>query len=134
MKKKAIKIIEAFLVLFATAVMAATIFRTQDANILGPMAGAFLAVFSAYLGIDMAKMLKETTQRAPGEFKPMHTGRYVLSTAIFLGMYLFTFIIGQRTGSPMTAALAVFGTGSLLMIGFIIGGLGGNKLLTGKKE
>lgn len=126
--------VEVFLLLVAISTMAITMYVTQDGDILGPMSLSFIGIFSIYLGVDLGRMLKETSDRPDGEYKDMKFGRYVFSLLSFFSLLVWAYIVSKNTNTPMTASIATFGSGSLIFIGYIVGGIEANKLFTGRKE
>lgn len=122
-----------FLLIIAITTMGIVMAITQDGDVLGPMSGSLVGVFGVYLGIDLSRMLRDTSQRPAGKYKNMNFGRYIFSTLSFFGLLIWAYIIHKQTLAPMTAAISIFGSGCLLMIGFIIGGIEANKLLTGRE-
>lgn len=127
-----IKVGEWALVLVAVAVMVVCVLVFTDANVLGPISASFLVVMGSWLGVDMGRMLKESGKLPEGEYKSMHVPRYLFSVGAFVLMFVLTYRVSQSKEVAMTATLSVFGSGSMLMIGLLIGGIEANKLQTGK--
>ena len=125
-----IKVGEWALVLVAVVVMVVCVLVFTDANVLGPISASFLVVMGAWLGVDMGRMLKETGAKPDGEFKPMHTPRYLFSIVAFVALFILAYRVSQSKQVAMTATLSVFGSGSMLMIGLLITGIEGNKVKT----
>jgi hypothetical protein len=124
------KVGEWALILVAVAVMVVCVLVFTDANILGPIAASFLVVMGSWLGVDMGRMLKETGSAPPGQFKSMHTPRYIASIVAFGLLFVLTYRVSLSKEVAMTATLSVFGSGSMLMIGMLVTGIEGNKLKT----
>ncbi len=116
--------------IISVAVMIVSILLVQNSEIVGMMAISYITIVGAYLGIDMAGMIKDTANMPKGEYREMDKARYIIALIFQVVLFVETIIISRMTSEELTTALSMFGAGALLIIAFIMGGLEGNKIAT----
>lgn len=122
------KILKVILILLATALMGSVIIFVHDASIVDTIAGTYAISINAFLGVDLAAMIKGSTRLPEDEYKTIKLYRYVVS---FLCMsLLFGLSLWQKEVNQVQAIMAIsaFGSGAMLIIGLVMGGLEGNKI------
>lgn len=122
-------VIKYFLMLLAFVIMSMTVLYIDSVSVIDSMAFSFVVVLSGFLGVDMASMIKSTSGMKNGEFKPMNVPRYVVGF-FAMGILFFITIFRMSPDLPIQAAAGSFGSGSLIIIGLLLGGLQGNKIAT----
>lgn len=114
--------------IIVTAIMATVLFLINAEEVIGPISISYIVAVGGYLSIDLASMIKQTTLKPPGDFKSMRKYRYIL--AVFFMCFLFV----VASWKEFETAMASFGSGSIIILGFLMGGLQGNKIVTGIKD
>lgn len=122
------KVLKIFLILLASLLMGAIVWFIDNASIVDMIAGTYAIVVNAFLGIDLASMIKDSSKLKPGDHKDIKLYRYVISFICM--MILFGLSLYRKEVSNIDAIMAIsaFGSGSMLIIGLVLGGLGGNKI------
>jgi len=124
------KVVKILLVVLLFLVMAAVLVFGKSALTIDIIAGAYLAAMSAFLGLDIKAMIKETGLKKAGKYEPFNTYKYVIGfveMAILAGIALWK---NQAGDIQISAAVGLFGAGCMVVIGFVLSGLEGNKVAT----
>ena len=108
-----------------TIIMTVVMILVNSETVVVPMSIAYISSLGAYLAIDLAAMIKETSLRPPRDFKPMKKYRYILSLVFVLGLFLLA------SYREIQAAMASFGIAAIVILGMLMGGIQGNKMATG---
>lgn len=127
MKIKTVKIL---IVIFAFIIMAAVVVLGKSAVTIDLVAGAYLAAISAFLGIDIKSMIKETSLKPTGEWESLNVYKYIIcfiEMAILAGLALWQ---NQAGDINISASVGLFGAGGMVIIGLVLSGLEGNKAAT----
>jgi len=129
-----IKIVKIGLLLLASLLMGAVILFLTDVAIIDVLAGSFFLVMNAFLGIDLAGMIKKSAALPSGEFKNMKFSKYVIALVIMLLLFGLSLYRKEMENVQAIMAISSFGGGSMLVIGYIIAGLEGNKIASNMGE
>jgi hypothetical protein len=127
MKIKTVKIL---IVSLAFLIMAAVVVLGKSAVTIDLVAGAYLAAVSAFLGVDIKSMIKETSLKPANEWEALNTYKYVIcfiEMAVLAGLALWQ---NQAGDINISAAVGLFGSGGMIIIGLVLSGLEGNKAAT----
>jgi hypothetical protein len=99
-------------------------------GIVTAVAAAFVFITGAFLGIDLAQMVKKTAGMPKGEFDPVDKWRYIVSL-VFLGILTGeAFAISQLFERDMSGVYGSVGVGTMVILGLLISGIEANKVVT----
>jgi hypothetical protein len=118
----------------ATAFTAGIIFFVTDSGTITAVSMTFTAIVGTFLGIDIAVMINKTRSLPAGEYKQINKHRYVVSLIIFAALLIEAFFLSAAYKRDCNALYASFGVGFLVVIGGLIAGVEGNKIVTERKE
>jgi len=104
----------------------------NDTGTLSALAATFTGVVGIFIGLDIAVMIKKTSEMSGGAFKHMNKHRYIAAIVIFGILLVESFIVSGLTGRNYDSLYASFGMGLLIVIGGLISGIEGNKMATRK--
>lgn len=96
----------------------------------GPVSITYISVLSIYLGIDIADTIIKSAQLPRGEYKNIHTHKYIVSFSCLIGLIVVCFFSKYQT--EISTALTSLVSSVLIVIGMLIGVLEGNKIATNK--
>ncbi len=122
------EIIKAILYIAASLVMLAAILFCPQ--VCGACSIFYVSILTSYLGMDVINMIKSTKLLPPGEFRELKIGRYVVSSISYAVLLGAGFYMSKKTGVNLDSMFSVFLSAVFLMVGILIGGLEGNKLVT----
>jgi hypothetical protein len=109
------------------------IFFIKDSGSASTLAATFTGIVGAFIGLDIAVMIKKTSVMPEGCYKAMNKHRYMAALIIFSALLIESFCISGLCGRNCDSLYTSFGLGFLLVIGGLISGLEGNKIVTGEK-
>jgi hypothetical protein len=125
------KKIQVFWLILATLFVAGIVFFVSDSLVVTAIAGAFTGVLGIFLGIDIMTMIHKTRELPPGLYKNLNTHRYIIALCVFGALLGEAFVISALYGREMNSLYLCFGVGFVIVIGGLIGGIEGNKIVTG---
>ena len=73
-------------------------------------------------------MVKNSSSMKKGDFQKAHTYRYVIAVAMFLVLFVLSLYRMEADSLGISMASGAFGSGAILVIGMLMGGLEGNKI------
>jgi hypothetical protein len=117
--------------IIATLFVAGIIFFVSDSLTVTAISGAFTAVLGIFLGVDILAMIHKTKELKAGDYKEMNMHRYVIALCVFGTLLGEAFFISARYGREMNSLYLCFGVGFIIVIGGLVGGIEGNKIVTG---
>ena len=112
--------------IIATLFTAFMIYFIKDTGSSAAIATTFTAIVGAFIGLDIALMIKKTSGMPEG-FKEINMHRYI-AAIIFSVLLIETFFISGIYGRNCDSLYTAFGLGFLIVIGGMIGGIEGNKI------
>jgi hypothetical protein len=118
----------------ATVFVAGMIFFVTDSLTVTSIASAFTGVIGLFLGIDIMNMIRKTRELPAGVYKEINKHRYILALCLFGLLLIETFFISAKYDREMNSLYLCFGVGFIIVIGGLIGGIEGNKIVTGIPE
>jgi|WetSurMetagenome_2_1015567.scaffolds.fasta_scaffold103914_2 hypothetical protein len=95
------------------------------------MAPTYIILIGSFLAIDLATMLKKTSTLPDGEFHPINKDRYIVSSICTLLLFVLCLYIQAKNEVVLSGTLSVLGITLMSILSMYLGGLEGNKLLTG---
>ena len=117
----------------ATLVMAAfSFFLGQNPVALTAIAGAYVTAAGAFLGVELAGMIRTSSKLPVGEYKPMRKWRYLLTIAAFALLLGEAFALQRLQGAEMSGVYGSCGVGLMLVLGLLMAGIEANKNATKK--
>lgn len=122
------KILKIVFLLLAALLMGTVIMLLDQSSVIDSMATSFFIVVNAFLGVDMASMIKESKSLPKTKYKSMHLYRYVLSLVLMLVLFVMVIYRKESSGIESVVAMSAFSGGSMIIIGMIITGLEANKI------
>lgn len=122
------KVLKVVFLLLAAILMGAVIMLLDQSSVIDSMASSFFIVVNAFLGVDLASMIKESKSLPKTEYKAMHLYRYILSLVLMLGLFVLVIYRKESAGIESVIAMSAFSGGAMLIIGMIITGLEANKI------
>jgi hypothetical protein len=130
------KKIQIFWVILATLFVAGIVFFVSDSLTVTAISGAFTGVLGIFLGIDILTMIHKTKELPAGAYKEMNQHRYIIALCVFGALLGEAFVISALYGREMNSLYLCFGVGFVIVIGGLISGIEGNKIVTyeGPKE
>jgi Na+/phosphate symporter len=120
--------------IIATVFVAAMIFFVTDSLAVTSISGAFTGVLGIFLGLDIMNMIHKTRELPPGSYKAINKHRYILSLCVFGALLTEAFFISFNFEREMNSLYLCFGVGFIVVIGGLISGVEGNKIVTGAGE
>jgi thiosulfate reductase cytochrome b subunit len=111
---------------------AGMLFFVADSTVSVSLSITFTGIVGAFLGVDIAAMIKKTTMLPPGSYKAINKHRYITSLAIFALLILEAFFLSSTYGRNCDALYASFGVGFLIVVGGLVAAVEGNKIVTGE--
>jgi hypothetical protein len=118
---------------FATVFTGFMIYFIKDTGSASAIAATFTAIVGAFIGLDIALMIKKTASMPEG-YKKINRHRYVAGGIIFAALLVETFVISGMFGRNCDSLYTSFGMGLLVILGGFIVGVEGNKIATGSPE
>jgi hypothetical protein len=115
----------------ATVFVAGMIFFVTDSLAVTSISSAFTGVIGIFLGIDIMNMIHRTKELPPGTYKEMNKHRYIIALCVFGSLLAEAFFISGKFGREMNSLYLCFGVGFIIVIGGLVGGIEGNKIVTG---
>jgi hypothetical protein len=125
------KKIQVFWLVLATLFVAGIVFFVSDSLTVTAISGSFTGVLGIFLGIDIMTMIHKTKELPPGLYKQMNQHRYIMALCVFASLLGEAFVISALYGREMNSLYLCFGVGFVIVIGGLIGGIEGNKIVTG---
>lgn len=106
----------------------------ESGTAITAIAGVFTAVVGVFLGLDIAGMIRKTQLLRPGDYKNMNRSRYIAAIIIFGALLTEAFLLSGLYNRNMDSLYLCFGVGFIIVIGGMVSGIEGNKLVTGELE
>jgi len=119
--------------IFATIFTGCMIFFIKDTGSSGAIAVTFTGIVGAFIGLDIALMIKKTAEMPTG-YKEINKHRYIAGLVIFAALLVEAFVISGKFGRNCDTLYTSFGMGFLIIIGGFIVGVEGNKIATESQE
>lgn len=116
----------------ALAIVGACIWFLPSGAVIAPLCIGFVMILGAFLGLDLAKMIQTTSLKPPGDYEPMKIWRYIIAGAMLAVLFgVCAYRSATVPGLDLTGAMSTLAFGVLIILGLIVGGIQGNKLVTG---
>ena len=115
--------------IFATIFTGLMIFFIKDTGSAAAIAVTFTGIVGAFIGLDIALMIKKTASM-PSGYKKINKHRYIAGLVIFAALLVETFVISGMFDRNCDTLYTSFGMGFLVVIGGFIVGVEGNKIAT----
>ena len=128
--KLLIKFVQVFLILFASVLMGALMIVLKESSVIDLVAPGYFIVINGFLGFDLLIMIKETKKLPGVEFQPIHWYRYIISFFCMGGLAIISIYLRQEYEVQSLIAISSFCLGVFFIIGMILGGIKGNKLVS----
>lgn len=112
--------------LFAGAFM----YFVKSSMISTAVAGAFVFIAGAFLGVDLARMVKRTGEMPKGQFEKADKWKYLLTMIMFGVLTGEAFAISKLFERDMAGVYASVGVGLMVVFGLLISGIEANKVKT----
>lgn len=101
-------------------------------NTITAIAWAYTSIMSGFIGIDIAVMIKKTSEMHNGMFKELNAARYNIAMLLFGLLLIESFYLGS-IGRDVNGLIASFGLGFLFIIGGRAIGIEANKHATNEE-
>ena len=121
-----------FWLLLATFFTGAMLFFLTDSSTITGIAWGYTAIVGIFVGLDLATMVKKTSELPSGKYKEMNKHRYITALILFALLLVEAFIINSSFERNVDGLYASFGMGFLVIIGGLVAGVECNKLVTDK--
>ena len=128
------KKLQIFWLVLAMIFVAGINFFVTDSLVVTSISAAFTGVIGLFLGVDILTMIHKTKELPPGIYKQINQHRYITVLFIFGLLLLEAFYISWRFGREMNSLYLCFGVGFIVVIGGLISGIEGNKMVTGPQD
>jgi hypothetical protein len=112
---------------------AGMLFFVKDSTVVISLSITFTSIVGVFLGVDIAVMIKKTSAMPEG-FKAINKPRYIISLIIFALLIAEAIFLSAVYSRNCDALYASFGMGFLIVIGGLVAGIEGNKMVTNEKE
>ena len=129
----ATKKIQIFWLILATLFVAGIVWFVTDSLTVTAISGSFTGILGLFLGLDIMTMIHKTKELPPGLYKAMNTHRYIAALCVFASLLAEAFVISALFKREMNSLYLCFGVGFVIVIGGLISGIEGNKIVTGKE-
>jgi hypothetical protein len=116
----------------ALLIVGACIFFLPNGVLSAPLCIGFVMILGAFLGLDLARMIQTTSLKPPGDYQPLEMWQYIVGASMCA--LLFAECVYRQSVTPgldLSGAMTTLAFGVLIIIGLIVGGIQGNKLVTG---
>lgn len=127
-KGEKMRILKVVLMVLAFILMFAVVLFIDDVSIIDVMAGSFFLVVNGFLGVDLAAMIKNTSEMNRGDFQFMKMYRYIIVLCMMLILFGLSIYRKEADGIQIVMAVSTFGGGAMVTIGMMLAGLEGNKI------
>ena len=131
---KNIKAEQMFYLVLGTFFTAGMMFFVKDSTVVTGIAWTFTGIIGTFIGLDIAVMIKKTSAMPSGQYKEINKHRYTTSLVIFAMLLMEAFIVNYIFKRNADGLYASFGMGFLIIIGGLIAGVEGNKIVTDKTD
>jgi hypothetical protein len=121
------------MLIIATIFTGFMIYFVEDSGAVSALGATFTGIVGIFIGLDIAVMIKKTSALPIGKFKQINKQRYITALIIFSLLMIETFIISGM-GRNCDSLYTSFGMGFLVVIGGLIAGIEGNKIVTGETQ
>ena len=128
-----VKLEQMIWLIVATLFTAGMLFFLKDSTTITGIAWTFTSVVGTFIGVDLALMIKKTSEMSHGQYKKINKHRYITALVIFALLLSESFYLASL-GRNCDGLYASFGLGFLIIIGGIIAGTEGNKIVTNHDE
>ena len=122
-----------FMLIVATLFTGFMIYFVTDSSVAAALGATFTGIVGVFIGLDIVVMIKKTSALPEGAYKEMNKQRYIAALIIFALLMIETFVISGM-GRNCDSLYTSFGMGFLVVIGGLIAGIEGNKIVTGQSE
>ena len=129
-----VKILKIGLMFLAFLIVGAVLLILNDVGVIDSMAASFTAILGVFLGVDIVAMIGKSAKLPKGEFKKAHIYRYIIAVIMMLVLFAIALYRKEADNLGISMAAGAFGSGSILIIGLLMGGLEGNKIAGEKGE
>jgi hypothetical protein len=119
--------------IIATIFTGFMVFFVKDSGAASALAATFTGIVGIFIGLDIAVMIKKTSAMPEGSFKTINRQRYITALTIFSALLIEAFFISGLYERNCDFLYASFGMGFLIVIGGLIAGVEGNKIVTGQQ-
>ena len=102
----------------------------KDSGTVAALSATFTGIVGIYIGLDIAVMIKKTSEMSGGHFKEMNKHRYIAAMVIFSLLLIEAFYISAVFKRNCDSLYTSFGFGLLIVLGGLISGIEGNKIVT----
>ncbi|MDR1253346.1 MAG: hypothetical protein LBK62_14485 [Treponema sp.] len=119
--------------IIATIFTGFMIFFVKDSGSASALAVTFTGIVGIFIGLDIAVMIKKTSAMPEGSFKTINRQRYITALIIFSALLIEAFFISGFYERNCDSLYTSFGMGFLVVIGGLIAGVEGNKIVTGQQ-
>jgi disulfide bond formation protein DsbB len=119
-----------FWLFISTLFTAAMIYFVKDSGVVSALAATFTAIVGIFIGLDIAVMIKRTSAMSNGDFRQINKHRYIAAFVIFSLLLFEAFMISATQNRDCDSLYTSFGMGFLIVIGGLISGIEGNKIVT----
>jgi membrane-bound metal-dependent hydrolase YbcI (DUF457 family) len=119
--------------IIATIFTGFMIFFVKDSGSASALAVTFTGIVGIFIGLDIAVMIKKTSAMPEGSFKTINRQRYIAALVIFSALLVEAFFISGFYERNCDSLYTSFGMGFLIVIGGLITGVEGNKIVTGRQ-
>ena len=124
-----VKVEQMIWLLIGTVFTAGMLFYVKDSTTITGIAWTFTGIVGTFIGVDLALMIKKTSEMSHGQYKEINKHRYIISLVIFSLLLAESFYLAS-TGQNCDGLYASFGMGFLIIIGGLVAGVEGNKIVT----
>jgi len=122
-----------FGLIVATIFTGGMIFFIKDTGSSSAIAVTFTGIVGVFIGLDIMLMIKKTSAMPVG-YKAINMHRYIAGLFIFSTLLIEAFVISAMFDRNCDSLYTSFGMGFLIIIGGLITGVEGNKIVTGSHE
>ena len=125
-----IKFEQMLYLLLAFLFAGAFIWFLKAPGIVTAIAAAYVLITGAFLGVDLAQMVKKTAGMPKGQFDPVDKWRYIVSLVLLGLLTAEAFAISQLFERDMSGVYGSVGVGTMVVLGLLISGIEANKVVT----
>lgn len=122
------KVLKVCLLFLATLLMGTVMWFVHNSSIVDMMAATYAIIINGFLGVDLAAMIADTSKKPAGDWKDIKLYRYILAFLCMAGLFVLSLYQKEINHVEAIMAISSFGSGAMLIIGLVMGGLEGNKI------
>ncbi|WP_020613131.1 hypothetical protein [Sediminispirochaeta bajacaliforniensis] len=119
-------------VAIAFIAMCGFILFVESGSVLTAVSLGFVFIIGSFLGVDLVKMIKDTSSLPDGKYQDIRKSRYILALIFFALLCIEAFIISKVYDRNLDGVYGSIGVGFMIVVSLFVSGIEANKIATTK--